>query len=311
MTNQLVVVLKEKIILPHEYFSLSANISYFKECNTFCVTFVLNDSTISKVGVLCEIKSRSGGLISTREGGIRSYTSLKVKGLQRIVIKDIQNKSHYYSGIESSELHLSESDKEKLNKESIIPEVKELLDKYISYFEDKSLMEKVKIFEVSLESNIFLFSSMFRNQSNQEKLDLLLAESLYSRLLVFKEILKKQLHSIETRNNKIDEELTKDYRRTINSNTNKIQQLKDFNNQDSIENLIENVKNSKMHEEAKEIALNELSNFKNKSPMQFASEQQQWTINYIKTLLSMPWELYNQEQNSISRAEEILNRDHF
>ena len=73
------------------------------------------------------------------------------------------------------------------------------------------------------------------------------------------------------------------------------------------ENFKDQILKSKMHEEAKELALNELQNTNSKMGGEFS----QVGINYIKTLLSLPWEIYSEEQNLISKTSQILERDHY
>jgi len=75
-----------------------------------------------------------------------------------------------------------------------------------------------------------------------------------------------------------------------------------------IDELEDKIKHSLMNEEIKEKALKEVKKLRMMPPMGAESTV---VRNYLDWLTSVPWGVYTEDKNDISKAEEILNRDHY
>jgi ATP-dependent Lon protease len=75
-----------------------------------------------------------------------------------------------------------------------------------------------------------------------------------------------------------------------------------------IDELEDKIKNSLMNEEIKEKALKEVKKLRMMPPMGAESTV---VRNYLDWLTSVPWGVYTEDKNDISKAEDILNRDHY
>ncbi len=70
----------------------------------------------------------------------------------------------------------------------------------------------------------------------------------------------------------------------------------------------EKLKAKKMPEEAREKANKELRKLKSMSPM---SAEAAVVRNYLDWMVSLPWDEYTQDDNSVAKAREILDNDHY
>ncbi len=95
----------------------------------------------------------------------------------------------------------------------------------------------------------------------------------------------------------------------LNEQMNAIQ--KELGNKDDksdITEMEEKLKAKLMPEEAKEKTAKEIRKLKSMSPM---SAEAAVVRNYIDWMLSLPWGEYSQDDNSVNRAKEILDAEHF
>lgn len=197
-------------------------------------------------------------------------------------------------------------------------------EKFFSYFfqdyNTRRLLDYLNYFDKNYPVLSYYLTIYIKGVTALTKQNLIETKSVYERLKMILEILDSKINDKITNNNFLNEQIVdvtigkfnkeKNDLSIINSpNINNNQ--KSFNskkNSDSVESLREQVTNSNMHEEAKELALNELQNIGKGLIM---DPNQQWIINYVKTLLSLPWGIYSPEQNSLRITKEILDRDHY
>jgi len=79
-------------------------------------------------------------------------------------------------------------------------------------------------------------------------------------------------------------------------------------NQEELERLAERIQSSGMTEEAKDKASNELKRLEGMPPV---SAEAGVSRNYIDWLLSVPWKTASREIRDLTRAEKVLEEDHF
>lgn len=95
----------------------------------------------------------------------------------------------------------------------------------------------------------------------------------------------------------------------LNEQMNAIQ--KELGNKDDksdVAEMEEKLRAKKMPEDAREKANKELRKLKSMSPM---SAEAAVVRNYIDWMISLPWDEYTQDDNSVAKAREILDNDHY
>ncbi len=95
----------------------------------------------------------------------------------------------------------------------------------------------------------------------------------------------------------------------LNEQMNAIQ--KELGNKDDkgdLAEIEEKLKAKKMPEEAREKAFKELRKLKSMSPM---SAEAAVVRNYVDWMISLPWDEYTHDDNSVTKAKEILDADHY
>lgn len=78
-------------------------------------------------------------------------------------------------------------------------------------------------------------------------------------------------------------------------------------NEGMVKELHEKIQKTKLTEESKKIALDELEKLKASK----GTPDYEWTVTYLNTLLSLPWDSYTVDSDNIFNTKEILDRDHF
>lgn len=91
------------------------------------------------------------------------------------------------------------------------------------------------------------------------------------------------------------------------------QQLKAIREQlgeddDGLEELERRIEEAQMPEEAYEAAMKQYNRL---SSMQSSSSEYSVTLNYIETMLDVPWGIYSEDNLDLKRAQEILDEDHY
>ena len=79
-------------------------------------------------------------------------------------------------------------------------------------------------------------------------------------------------------------------------------------NNTEVDKLLNKIKALKMPKQAKKRAKYELRKIASISP---SSPEYSTAINYVETLLALPWNKYNKIKSDISFAKEVLDKDHF
>jgi ATP-dependent Lon protease len=113
-------------------------------------------------------------------------------------------------------------------------------------------------------------------------------------------------YTIQQRVKKQIEKTQKDY--YLNEQMKAIQKELGDNDTGEIDQLEKKIKATKFSKEAREKAESELKKLKTMNP---ASSESGVIRNYLETLLAMPWGKLDNAKVSVSKAEEILNRDHY
>lgn len=289
----------------------------------FVVVYANSDKSCSHYGVLCKVIQKTNGLIVSHNEISKSYCTLTIKGLLvvNILNKDNSNNTIFESYVKSIEMCKKTSIDDCVN---IITEVKNLFE---TYFNSKNINinnSYKKIYEIDPFNYSLYMVTKIPKLNSDIKNKLICSNSLKERLIIIKQVLNEKIKEIDdvfdTKSNKINllnYSLHKDYENKLNYNSldnykyNKPNISRNINQISSKKEVyINRVNNSKMHNEAKEIALSELNKI-NSNLMIPGNTEDQMTYNYIETLLSLPWEEYSDDNYTINKAKLILDRDHY
>ncbi len=146
-----------------------------------------------------------------------------------------------------------------------------------------------------------------------EKQKILEFDSIEARARVALKELTKEMQLLELKNeiqNKVKTDLDKQQRTYfLNQQMKTIREELGDNNQDQeIEELKKKAKSKKWPKNVQEVFDKELSKLQRINP---AAMEYSIQLNYLDTLLSLPWNEYTKDNFNLNKAEKILNRDHF
>jgi ATP-dependent Lon protease len=146
-----------------------------------------------------------------------------------------------------------------------------------------------------------------------EKQDILNAVNVDTRLQLLLEKMQGEIEIINVEKrirSRVKTQMEKSQKEYyLNEQMNAIQ--KELGNKDEksdVAEMEEKLKAKKMPEDAREKAFKELRKLKSMSPM---SAEAAVVRNYIDWMISLPWDEYTQDDNSVAKAREILDNDHY
>jgi ATP-dependent Lon protease len=146
-----------------------------------------------------------------------------------------------------------------------------------------------------------------------EKQDILNAVNVDTRLQLLLEKMQGEIEIINVEKrirSRVKTQMEKSQKEYyLNEQMNAIQ--KELGNKDEKSDVAEmedKLRAKKMPEEAREKANKELRKLKSMSPM---SAEAAVVRNYIDWMISLPWDEYTQDDNSVAKAREILDNDHY
>ena len=146
-----------------------------------------------------------------------------------------------------------------------------------------------------------------------EKQDILNAVNVDTRLQLLLEKMQGEIEIINVEKrirSRVKTQMEKSQKEYyLNEQMNAIQ--KELGNKDEksdVAEMEEKLRAKKMPEEAREKANKELRKLKSMSPM---SAESAVVRNYLDWMISLPWDEYTQDDNSVSKAREILDNDHY
>ena len=146
-----------------------------------------------------------------------------------------------------------------------------------------------------------------------EKQDILNAVNVDTRLQLLLEKMQGEIEIINVEKrirSRVKTQMEKSQKEYyLNEQMNAIQ--KELGNKDEksdVAEMEEKLRAKKMPEEAREKANKELRKLKSMSPM---SAESAVVRNYLDWMISLPWDEYTQDDNSVTKAREILDNDHY
>lgn len=166
----------------------------------------------------------------------------------------------------------------------------------------------------NIESLSFLANFISSNMSAKvnEKQEILEQADLFKRAEVVLKYLTKELQMLELKNDiqsKVKVDIDQQQREYfLHQQMKTIQEELGSNPQDEeIEEFVERAKKKKWNEKVEKTFHKELDKLQRMNPQGAEYSVQ---MNYIETLLDLPWEHYSKDRFDLKRAQKILDRDH-
>lgn len=239
-------------------------------------------------------------------------TTIILQGSKRMELKEITETTPYLKGrIQVLEEELpAKGDKE------FPPLVEAVKDLTIRYIKASDMFTHESTFAIKNISNaMFLIDFICTNLplKKDEKIELLHFDSLRARAYRLLEILNREVQLAE-----IKESIQMRAREDIDQQQREYflqQQIKTIQDElggsgqeQEIEEMKRKAETTKWSAEVKKIFLNELSKLER---MHSQSPDYSVQLNYLQTMLSLPWGIYTNDNLNLNNAEKTLNKDHY
>lgn len=239
-------------------------------------------------------------------------TTAIIQGKRRIKLETMVSSEPYFTSTISPILE-DKSQVENKNFKALLESVKDLSAQIIK--QSPNLPSEAAFALRNIESPSFLvnFIASNLNIDVNEKQELLNIDSIQVRTQKILTILTKELQMLELKNqiqSKVKTDLDKQQRDYIlNQQLRTIQEeLGDVPSETEIAELEEKAKTKKWSEEVADTFSKELKKLKrmNHQAAEFSIQ-----LNYLETLIELPWNEYTKDNLDLLNAEKILDQDHY
>jgi ATP-dependent Lon protease len=239
-------------------------------------------------------------------------TSVIIQGKKRFHIEEFISDNPYFMA-KIKELDDEMPEKTDKEFEAIVSSLKDNSLKIIQL--STNIPPEASFAVKNIESHSFLINFISSNSdvSTTDKQRLLQTDDVKKRAIKLLEYLSRELQMLELKNDiqlKVKTELDQQQREFLLH-----QQMKTIQNElggNPVEQEIEDMKKQaskkKWSKEIKEVFNKELSKLHRLNP---AAADFSVHVNYLQTLLELPWNEYTKDNFDLHRAEKILNEDHF
>jgi len=239
-------------------------------------------------------------------------TSVIIQGKKRFQLDDIVEKEPYDQG---NVTELEEAKKEASGKEfeAIIGSLKDLSLKIINL--SSNIPQETSFAVKNIENSTFLINFICSNSDiePEDKQNLLETADLKDRGLQLLEHLTKEVQMLELKSDiqsKVKTDMDKQQREYLLQ-----QQMKTIQDElggsaleQEVEELKEKAKKKKWSKEVEDVFNKELDKLQRLNP---AAGEYSVQMNYLNTLLELPWNEFTEDNYDLKRAERILDEDHF
>jgi ATP-dependent Lon protease len=239
-------------------------------------------------------------------------TSVIIQGKKRFQLGDMVDEDPYFVAHVKAleEIKPSQKDSEYA---AIIGSLKDISLKIIKL--STNIPPEASFAVKNIESSTFLINFIGSNSEIQldKKQSLLEIDKLKDRAIKLLELLAKEVQLLELKNDiqsKVKIDIDQQQREYMLH-----QQMKTIQNElggnpieQEIEELKEKGKNKKWAKEVHEVFLKEADKLLRLNP---ASGEYSVQLNYVQTLLELPWNEFTKDNLNLNRARKILDADHF
>lgn len=239
-------------------------------------------------------------------------TTVIIQGKKRFKLHDVIQTEPYIKAnvLSFEELRPPKGDKEF---EAIVSSLKDMALQIIS--QSPNIPTEASFAIKNIESAPFLinFISSNMNASMNEKQKMLEVANLRERATMLLELLSKELQLLELKNeiqSKVKHDMDRQQREYfLHQQMKTIQdELGGSPNEQEIKEMREKATQKKWNKEIAEHFNKELDKLQRINPV---SAEYSVQINYLDTLLALPWNEYTKDRFDLKRAKKILDRDHF
>lgn len=239
-------------------------------------------------------------------------TTVIIQGKKRFKLHDVIQTEPYIKAnvLSFEELRPPKGDKEF---EAIVSSLKDMALQIIS--QSPNIPTEASFAIKNIESAPFLinFISSNMNASMNEKQKMLEVANLRERATMLLELLSKELQLLELKNeiqSKVKHDMDRQQREYfLHQQMKTIQdELGGSPNEQEIKEMREKATQKKWSKEIAEHFNKELDKLQRINPV---SAEYSVQINYLDTLLALPWNEYTKDRFDLKRAKKILDRDHF
>jgi ATP-dependent Lon protease len=239
-------------------------------------------------------------------------TSVIIQGKKRFQLDEIVETEPYDQG-KVTELEEAKKDASGKEFEAIIGSLKDLSLKIIKL--SNNIPQETSFAVKNIENSTFLINFVSSNSDIElnEKQNLLEIANLKDRGLQLLEHLTKEIQMLELKSDiqsKVKTDMDKQQREYLLQ-----QQMKTIQDElggspleQEVEELKEKARKKNWSKEVEEVFNKELDKLQRLNP---AAGEYSVQMNYLNTLLELPWNEYTEDNYDLQRAERILNEDHY
>ncbi|MFP4619830.1 MAG: endopeptidase La [Bacteroidales bacterium] len=239
-------------------------------------------------------------------------TSVIIQGKKRFRLHELTERNPYFKGTVST---LKDDKQQAKGKEfeAIVSSLKDISLKIINL--SSNIPQEASFAVKNIENSTFLINFICSNSDIdlKDKQKLLETDDLKERGINLLEHLTREVQMLELKSDiqsRVKNDMDKQQREYLLQ-----QQMKTIQDElggspleQEIENLKEKAKNKKWGKEVQEAFDKELEKLQRLNP---AAGEYSVQLNYLNTLLELPWNEFTTDNYDLQRAERILNEDHF
>lgn len=240
-------------------------------------------------------------------------TTVIIQGKRRFSVKEYLSEEPYFTAYVSALEEVMPMEEQSEEFEALVGTIKDLSMRIIKLSPN---IPSEAVFAIkNIDNPFFLINFICANSELKVnvKQSLLEEANLYERSIKLLELLSKEMQMLELKNDiqkKVKSELDQQQREFLLN-----QQIKTIQNElggnpieKDIEELKEKAKNKKWSKEIGELFEKEAEKLRRLNP---ATGEYSVQLNYLQTLLDLPWNEFSEDRFDLKLATKILDRDHF
>ncbi|GAE84312.1 ATP-dependent protease [Bacteroides reticulotermitis JCM 10512] len=239
-------------------------------------------------------------------------TTVILQGMKRLNLKEITETKPYLKG----EVELLEEDVPEKNDKEFQALVETCKDLTMRFIKSSDIMHQDSSFAIkNINNHMFLVNFICSNLplNKDKKIELLNFQSLRERTYHLLEILNQEVQlaeikaSIQLRAREDIDQQQREY--FLQQQIKTIQdELGGSGQEQEIEELRKRASKMKWNAEVREVFIKELAKLERTHSQ---SPDYSVQLNYLQTLLNLPWGVYTTDNLNLKNAEKILNKDHY
>ena len=239
-------------------------------------------------------------------------TTVILQGKKRITLNDIISQKPYLRGKISMNEEVG-SEKEDKEFHALVDSLRDMTTKIFKLVGDnqRELMFAIK----NIENHNYLVNFLCSNMPSEpsEKQKLLSLNSIKDRAFALFKNLNKEFQLLEIKNaiaNKTREDISQQQKEHyLQAQIRTIQEeLGESPSSQDIEEMLLNASKLKWNKEQRKVFEKEIQKLERLHPQ---SPDYSTQYNYLKTMLSLPWNHYSEDNLNLSHAKTVLNKDHY